>query len=59
MAEAEGGCRGEEVFDALLEEEEVLAGGALGARLRLVELLLLWIDRASNRASVLLELRCL
>lgn len=34
-----GGCRGEELFDAL--EVGVLAGGALGARLRLVELRLL------------------
>lgn len=51
-----GGCRGEELFDAL--EVGVLAGGALGARLRLVELRLLWIDWVSNRPSMLLELRC-
>lgn len=60
-----GRCRGEEPFDAL----EVglvgdLASGALGARVRLVELRLLWMDRASNlpavtaaAASTLLELR--
>lgn len=61
FAEEAGGCRGEELFDALLEVG-VLAGGALGARLRLVELRLLWMDRASNLAaavaSMLLELRC-
>lgn len=58
-------------MDALLEVVEVglvgdLASGALGARVRLVELRLLWTDRASNlpavtdtaaSASTLLELR--
>lgn len=47
-----GRCRGEELFDALLDVD-VLTGGALGARLRLVELRLLWMDRASNLALVL------
>ena len=51
---AVGGCRGDELLDAL--EVGVLAGGALGARLRLVELRLLWRDWASIRPSMLREL---
>jgi hypothetical protein len=39
---ADGGYRGDELLDAF--DVGVLATGALGARLRLVELRLLWID---------------
>jgi len=47
----EGGRRGDEVLDAC--EVGVRAGGALGARRRLVELRLLWMDWASRRLSKL------
>lgn len=50
---AEGGYRGDELLDAL--EFGVLATGALGARLRLVELRLLWMESASIRPSMLKE----
>ena len=45
--------------DRFAEDEEAvgdLARGALGARLRLVELFWLWRDRASKRPSTLAEL---
>ena len=48
---AEGGYRGDELPDAF--DVGVLATGALGARLRLVELRLLWMDSASMRPSML------
>ncbi len=47
----EGGCRGDELFDAF--DVGVRAGGALGTRFRLAELRLLWIDWASIRPSML------
>ena len=50
-AVVDGGYRGDELFDAL--EVGVRAGGALGARLRLVELRLLWRDWVSIRLSIL------
>ncbi len=43
----DGGCRGDELLLDALAEVGVRAGGALGARLRLVELPLLWRDWAS------------
>ncbi len=59
MAVTEGGCRGDELFDALeavaAAAVGVRAGGALGTRFRLAELRLLWRDWASMRPSVLRE----
>lgn len=53
-AVVEAGYRGEELFDALVDDG-VLAGGALGVRLRLWELRLLWTDWVSRRPSMLRE----
>lgn len=54
FAVCEGGYRGDELLDAF--EVGVRAGGALGARFKLVELRLLWMDWASMRPSMLSEL---
>lgn len=54
-AEAEaGGCRGDELFDAL-GDLPVFCSGALGARFKLLELRLLCRDWASKRPSLVTE----